>query len=269
MVDQALTGQRRGNTADGAGQPAALETLGLRKSFGALRVADGIDFRLPHGARQALIGPNGAGKTTLINLITGALPPSAGRIRLRGADVTRLPQHARVRLGLARTFQINQLFGALAVIDHVALALAERTGASRHFWRPLGREDALLDEAFALLDTLGLAPVALQPARTLPYGAQRIVEIAIALAARPRILLLDEPAAGVPAADTRAILETIERLHEGIAVLIVEHDMDLVFRFARRITVMVGGAILTEGTREEIAADPRVRAAYLGRRQYG
>ena len=222
-----------------------------------------------HGARHALIGPNGAGKTTLINLITGALAPSAGRIRLRGADITRLPQHARVRLGLARTFQINQLFGALAVIDHVALALAERTGASRHFWRPLGREDALLDEAFALLDTLGLAPVALQPARTLPYGAQRIVEIAIALAARPRILLLDEPAAGVPAADTRAILETIERLHEGIAVLIVEHDMDLVFRFARRITVMVGGAILTEGTRAEIAADPRVRAAYLGRRQYG
>ena len=267
MVDQALTGQRRGNTADGAGQPAALETLGLRKSFGALRVADGIDFRLADGARHALIGPNGAGKTTLINLITGALPPSAGRIRLRGTDITRLPQHARVRLGLARTFQINQLFGALAVIDHVALALAERTGASRHFWRPLGREDALLDEAFALLDTLGLAPVALQPARTLPYGAQRIVEIAIALAARPRILLLDEPAAGVPAADTRAILDAIERLHEDIAVLIVEHDMDLVFRFARRITVMVGGAILTEGTRAEIAADPRVRAAYLGRRQ--
>jgi ABC-type branched-subunit amino acid transport system ATPase component len=268
MVDQALTGQRPGNAAAGAGEPA-LETLGLRKSFGALRVADGIDFRLPHGARHALIGPNGAGKTTLINLITGALPPSAGRIRLRGADITHLPQHARVRLGLARTFQINQLFGGLAVIDHVALALAERTGASRHFWRPLGREDALLDDAFALLDTLGLAPVALQPVRTLPYGAQRIVEIALALAARPRVLLLDEPAAGVPAADTRAILDALERLHERIAVLIVEHDMDLVFRFARRITVMVAGAILTEGTREEIAADPRVRAAYLGQRQHG
>ena len=247
----------------------ALSTRGLCKNFGSLVVASDVAFDLPQGVRHALIGPNGAGKTTLINLITGALPPSAGRIRLRGADITRLPQHARVRLGLARTFQINQLFGALAVIDHVALALAERTGASRHFWRPLGCEDALLDEAYALLDTLGLAPVALQPARTLPYGAQRIVEIAIALAARPRILLLDEPAAGVPAADTRAILETIERLHEGIAVLIVEHDMDLVFRFARRITVMVGGAILTEGTRAEIAADPRVRAAYLGRRQYG
>jgi branched-chain amino acid transport system ATP-binding protein len=255
--------------ADDARGPAALETLGLTKSFGALRVADGIDFRLAHGARHALIGPNGAGKTTLINLITGALAPSAGRICLRGADVTHLPQYARARLGLARTFQINQLFGALAVIDNVALAIAARTGASRRFWRPLGHEHALLDEAFALLETLGLAPVATRSVRTLPYGHQRIVEIAIALAARPRILLLDEPAAGVPAADTRAILDAIERLHEGIAVLIVEHDMDLVFRFARRITVMVGGAILTEGTRAEIAADPRVRAAYLGHRPHG
>ena len=269
MVDQGLTGQHRGRIADGASGPAALETLGLYKSFGALRVADRVDFRLPHGARHALIGPNGAGKTTLINLITGALPPGAGQIRLHGTDVTHLPQHARVRLGLARTFQINQLFGALAVIDNVALAITERTGASRHFWRPLGREEALLDEAFALLETLGLAPVAMQPIRTLPYGHQRIVEIAVALAARPKVLLLDEPAAGVPAADTRAILEAIERLHDDIAVLIVEHDMDLVFRFARRITVMVGGRILTEGTREEIAADPRVRAAYLGHRQHG
>jgi branched-chain amino acid transport system ATP-binding protein len=257
------------STADGAGGPAALETVGLDKSFGALRVADGVDLRLPHGARHALIGPNGAGKTTLINLITGALPPGAGQIRLLGTDVTALPQHARVRLGLARTFQINQLFGALAVIDNVALALAERTGASRHFWRPLGREDALLDEAFVLLEALGLAGQAVQPIRTLPYGHQRIVEIAIALAARPKVLLLDEPAAGVPAADTRAILEAIERLHDEIAVLIVEHDMDLVFRFARRITVMVGGTILTEGTREEIVADPRVRAAYLGHSRHG
>jgi branched-chain amino acid transport system ATP-binding protein len=257
------------STVDGAGRPAALETVGLDKRFGALHVADGVDFRLAHGARHALIGPNGAGKTTLINLITGALAPSAGRIRLHGADITHLPQHARVRLGLARTFQINQLFGELAVIDNVALALAERTGASRHFWRPLGREDALLDEAFVLLETLGLAAQAVRPIRTLPYGHQRLVEIAIALAARPKVLLLDEPAAGVPAADTRAILEAIERLHDDIAVLIVEHYMDLVFRFARRITVMVGGAILTEGTREEIAADPRVRAAYLGHSRHG
>jgi branched-chain amino acid transport system ATP-binding protein len=282
MVDERLTGQHGtstvaaasgadgvSGTADGVGGAAALETLGLYKSFGALRVADGIDFRLPNGARHALIGPNGAGKTTLLNLITGALAPSTGQIRLHGRDITHLPQHARVRLGVARTFQINQLFGGLPVIDNVALAIAERTGASRHLWRPLGREQALLDEAFALLETLGLAAVALRPIRTLPYGHQRIVEIAIALAARPRILLLDEPAAGVPAADTRAILDAIERLHDAIAVLIVEHDMDVVFRFARRITVMVGGTILTEGTREEIAADPRVRAAYLGHRHDG
>jgi len=256
-------------TTNGASAPAVLETLGLCRSFGALRVADRVDFQLAPGARQALIGPNGAGKTTLINLITGALPPSAGQVRLHGRDITHLPQHARARLGLARTFQINQLFGELAVVDNVALALAERRGASRRFWRPLGREAALLDEAFALLETLGLGAVAIQPVRTLPYGHQRIAEIAIALASRPEILLLDEPAAGVPAADTRAILDAIERLHEGIAVLIVEHDMDLVFRFARRITVMVGGAILTEGTREEIAADPRVRAAYLGHGRHG
>jgi branched-chain amino acid transport system ATP-binding protein len=256
-------------TENDASGPAVLETVGLCKSFGALRVADRVDFRLEPGARHALIGPNGAGKTTLVNLITGALAPSAGQIRLRDRDVTPLPQHARARLGLVRTFQINQLFGELAVVDNVALAIAERSGASRRFWRPLGREDALLDEAFALLEALGLATVAIQPVRTLPYGHQRIVEIAIALAARPSILLLDEPAAGVPAADTRAILEAIERLHEGIAVLIVEHDMDLVFRFARRITVMVGGTILTEGTREEIAADPRVRAAYLGHGRHG
>jgi branched-chain amino acid transport system ATP-binding protein len=255
------------STGDGGG-PAALETVELYKSFGALRVCEAVDFRLPDGGRHALIGPNGAGKTTLLNLITGALSPSAGQIRLHGRDITSLPQHARARLGIARTFQINQLFGELAVIDNVALAIAERTDASRHFWRPLGREETLLDEAFALLDTLSLAAVAMQPVRTLPYGHQRVVEIAIALAARPRVLLLDEPAAGVPAAETRAILDAIERLHDAIAVLIVEHDMDLVFRFARRITVMVGGAILTEGTRAEIAADPRVRAAYLGHRHH-
>jgi branched-chain amino acid transport system ATP-binding protein len=255
--------------ANGARGTAVLETVGLCKSFGALKVADRVDFRLEPGARHALIGPNGAGKTTLVNLIAGALPPSAGRIRLRDRDVTDLPQHARARLGLARTFQINQLFGELPLVDNVLLALAERTGASRRFWRPLGREAALLDEAFALLETLGLAALATRPVRTLPYGHQRLVEIAIALAARPEILLLDEPAAGVPAADTRAILDAIERLHDEIAVLIVEHDMDLVFRFARRITVMVGGAILTEGTREEIAADPRVRAAYLGHAHHG
>jgi ABC-type branched-subunit amino acid transport system ATPase component len=251
------------------GAPAALETRGLHKSFGGLSVTAGVDLRLERGSRQALIGPNGAGKTTLLNLISGALAPDAGGVYLDGRDVTRLPQHARARRGLARTFQINQLFPGLAVVDHVALALGERQGSSRRFWRPLGADRALLDEAFALLEDLGLGDDTLAPVGTLPYGRQRLVEIALALAARPNVLLLDEPAAGVPAAESHLILDAIAALPAEIAVLIVEHDMDVVFRFARRITVMAGGAILTEGTSEAIAADERVRAVYLGRRQDG
>jgi ABC-type branched-subunit amino acid transport system ATPase component len=255
------------STPDGA--PSALETRGLHKRFGGLAVTADVDLRLERGSRQALIGPNGAGKTTLLDLISGALAPDAGEIHLDGRDVTRLPQHARARLGLARTFQINQLFPGLAVVDHVALALGERQGSGRRFWRPLGADEALLDEAFALLDDLGLDDHALAPVGTLPYGRQRLVEIALALAARPKVLLLDEPAAGVPAAESHLILDAIAALPAEIAVLIVEHDMDVVFRFARRITVMAGGAILTEGTPEAIAADERVRAVYLGRRQDG
>jgi ABC-type branched-subunit amino acid transport system ATPase component len=247
----------------------ALATRGLHKSFGGLAVTANVDLELARGSRQALIGPNGAGKTTLINLISGALAPSAGRVFLDGCDVTRLPQHARARLGLARTFQINQLFRSLSVVDNIALALGERLGSGRRFWRPLGQDQALFDEAFALLGDLGLADQALEPVATLPYGRQRLVEIALALAARPKVLLLDEPAAGVPAAESHLILDAIGALPEEIAVLIVEHDMDVVFRFARRITVMAAGAILTEGTPEEIAADEQVRAVYLGRRRDG
>ena len=255
------------SAADGA--PPALETRALHKSFGGLAVTAGVDLRLERGSRQALIGPNGAGKTTLLNLISGALAPDAGDVFLDGCDVTRLPQHARARLGLARTFQINQLFPELAVVDHVALALGERQGSGRRFWRPLGADGALLEKAFALLEELGLADHALAPVGTLPYGRQRLVEIALALAARPKVLLLDEPAAGVPAAESHLILDAIAALPAEIAVLIVEHDMDVVFRFAHRITVMAAGAILTEGTPEAIAADERVRAVYLGRRQHG
>jgi branched-chain amino acid transport system ATP-binding protein len=247
----------------------ALATRGLHKSFGGLAVTANVDLDLPRGSRQALIGPNGAGKTTLINLISGALAPSAGQVFLDGRDVTRLPQHARARLGLARTFQINQLFRTLSVVDNLALAIGERTGSSRHFWRPLGRDEALFDEAFALLEGLGLTAQALQPVATLAYGRQRLVEIALALAARPKVLLLDEPAAGVPSAESHLILDAIAALPADIAVLIVEHDMDVVFRFAERITVLAGGAILTEGTPAEIAADEQVRAVYLGRRRDG
>jgi branched-chain amino acid transport system ATP-binding protein len=240
----------------------ALETIGLSKSFGALRVANNIDFRLEPGARHALIGPNGAGKTTFVNLLTGRLTPSGGRILLNGEDVTRAGQAARARRGLGRTFQINNLFPALTVLENVRLAVAEHRGL-------LTARRALLEEAHATVVGLGLCHDASSVVRELPYGKQRLVEIAIALASEPSVLLLDEPAAGVPGGETGIILDVIARLPASIAVLMIEHDMDLVFRFAHRITVMVRGAILVENTPEEIAADPRVREVYLGARDHG
>jgi branched-chain amino acid transport system ATP-binding protein len=244
--------------------PLALETRGLCKSFGALAVARDIDFRLPAGARHALIGPNGAGKTTFINLVTGRLKPSAGTILLAGADVTALSPEKRVKRGLGRTFQINALFDGLSVVENVLLAVSERNGAAGDMLRFAGSRRDLIDEAEALLERLGLADHAARPVRELPYGQQRLVEIAIALGLDPTVLLLDEPAAGVPSAESGLILDIVENLGRDIAVLIIEHDMELVFRLAERITVLVQGAVLVEGTPEEIAADPRVRAVYLG-----
>jgi branched-chain amino acid transport system ATP-binding protein len=244
--------------------PLALETRGLRKSFGALEVARDIDFRLAVGARHALIGPNGAGKTTFVNLVTGRLKPSAGTILLAGADVTALSPEKRVKRGLGRTFQINALFDGLSVVENVLLAVSERHGAAGDMLRFAGSRRDLVDEAEALVERLGLADHATRPVRELPYGQQRLVEIAIALGLDPTVLLLDEPAAGVPSAESGLILDIVEGLGRDIAVLIIEHDMDLVFRLAERITVMVQGAVLVEGTPAEIAADPRVRAVYLG-----
>lgn len=241
-----------------------LETRGLNKAFGALEVARNIDFVLQRGARHALIGPNGAGKTTLINLITGVLQPTSGTIWLEGGEVTALSQTERTRNGLARTFQINQLFRGLSVFDNVCLAVAERCGASNSLLRPLGRQRHITDEAIELLDTLQLTDVARVPINELAYGRQRLVEIVIALAQRPRVLLLDEPAAGVPSSESQLILDVIDALSEDISVLIIEHDMELVFRLAKRITVLVSGTVLTEGTPQEVSADPRVRTAYLG-----
>ncbi|HLI13673.1 MAG TPA: ABC transporter ATP-binding protein [Alphaproteobacteria bacterium] len=241
-----------------------LDIRGLSKSFGALQVARDITLSLEAGARQALIGPNGAGKTSLVNLITGFLKPSHGSVHLHGEDVTRLSQAERARRGIARTFQINQLFRGLSAIENLCLVIGERTGACDNLWRPAGSRREVIDEAMALLDLFGLTGEALRPVRELPYGRQRLVEIAIALGQRPQLLLLDEPAAGVPSAESHVILEAINRLDKEIAVLIIEHDMDLVFRFAQRITVLVAGAVLTEGTPQEIAADARVREVYLG-----
>jgi branched-chain amino acid transport system ATP-binding protein len=248
---------------------AVLQTEKLCKSFGALTVAENIDFRLEPGARHALIGPNGAGKTTFVNMLTGALAPTSGRIVLNGEDVTGLNQAARVKRGLGRTFQITTLFRSLPVLDNVALAVAERRGDAQRMWRPASSHREIIDESRELLATLGIADDAAVPARDLPYGKQRLVEIAIALGLRPKVLLLDEPAAGVPSEDSRKILEHLDRLSSDIAVLIIEHDMDLVFRFAQKITVLVQGQVLVEGTPDEIGRDQRVRDVYLGEATHG
>jgi ABC-type branched-subunit amino acid transport system ATPase component len=243
---------------------AALETRGLCKSFGALTVAAGINFRLEAGARHALIGPNGAGKTTFVNMLTGVLSPSSGRIVLGGEDITATGQAKRVKLGLGRTFQINALFRRLPVLDNVALAVAERRGVAPRMLRAASAHGDVRDESMELLATLGLAEDAGTRILDLPYGKQRLVEIAIALGLKPEVLLLDEPAAGVPSLESHRILQVLDKLPEHIAILIIEHDMDLVFRFAQRITVLVQGEVLVEGPPEEIARDKRVHQVYLG-----
>jgi ABC-type branched-subunit amino acid transport system ATPase component len=247
---------------------SALETRGLAKRFGGLVATNDVTFHLEEGARHALIGPNGAGKTTFVNLLTGVLPPSAGRVLLGGEDVTRLKPEARVRRGLVRTFQINQLFADLTPLETLALAVGERLGEGTTWYRPV-RGDVLAREVDAVATRFGLADVLEMRTDTLPYGKQRLLEIAVAFAWAPRVLLLDEPAAGVPAAGRQDILDAIAALPADVSVMLVEHDMDLVFSFAKRISVLVDGALLTEGTPEEIAADPRVRAVYLGEAGHG
>jgi branched-chain amino acid transport system ATP-binding protein len=242
----------------------ALATLGLEKRFGSLVVASDINLTIPHGVRYALIGPNGAGKTTLINLITGMLRPDAGRILLADADITRFKPYARVKQGLVRTFQINTLFPHLNALEAVTLAVCERHGVTGTWWKPLSAYGEAVAEAYAILETLTLATNCYRLTRELAYGHQRLLEIALALATRPKVLLLDEPAAGVPREESAELFAAIAGLSKDITVLFIEHDMDLVFRFASRIIVMVGGRILAEGTPQEIAADARVREVYLG-----
>ena len=243
---------------------SVLETRGLCKSFGALTVAEQINFRLEPGSRHALIGPNGAGKTTFVNLLTGRLIPTSGQVFIGGQDVTALPQAERVRRGLGRTFQINTLFKKMTVLDNVALGVAERLKVADQIWQPARALKAVRDESMALLELLGIAADAGLRITDLPYGKQRLVEIAIALGLQPKVLLLDEPAAGVPSMESDRILQALDALPADIAILIIEHDMDLVFRFAKRITVLVQGEVLCEGTPQEIAADKRVHQVYLG-----
>jgi branched-chain amino acid transport system ATP-binding protein len=241
-----------------------LEARNVGKTFGALIAASNINFRLDTGARHALIGPNGAGKTTFINLLTGVLTPTQGQVLLNGEDVTRVAQAERVKRGIARTFQINRLFRGLTVLENVYIPVAERVGAAPDIFRPAGMRKDVIEEAMALLEMLKLQDDAGHKISELPYGRQRLVEIAIALGLAPKVLLLDEPAAGVPSAESHIILDAVAQLPKEIAVLIIEHDMDLVFRFAERITVLVSGRIFAEGTPKEIAANPEVRAVYLG-----
>jgi ABC-type branched-subunit amino acid transport system ATPase component len=247
---------------------AALKVQGLNKAFGALPVTRDVNLTLEVGARRALIGPNGAGKTTLINLITGVLKPSSGKVLLNGEDITGVSQADRARRGLARTFQINQLFRGLTVLENLGLTIGERDGHSNNLWRPIGTNRAVLDEAIGYLEQLRLVDDAVKLVRELPYGRQRLVEIAIALAQKPRVLLLDEPAAGVPSSESHLILDVVASLHPDIAVLIIEHDMDVVHRFAKQITVLVQGAVLVEGAPDAIMNDERVRAVYLGQEGY-
>jgi branched-chain amino acid transport system ATP-binding protein len=248
---------------------AALATRGLNKSFGSLVVAAEVDISVPRGERYALIGPNGAGKTTLINLITGMLVPDGGRILLGELDITALPPQERVRRGLARTFQINTLFPHLSALEAVTLAVCERRGDAGVWWRALPDYSQAIEEAFAILVSLRLDASCHRPTRELAYGQQRLLEIALALATRPRVLLLDEPAAGVPRAESEELFSAIAELSQEITILFIEHDMDVVFRFAHRVLVMVGGRILVAGTPKEIGEDARVREVYLGRSHHG
>jgi len=243
---------------------SVLSATGLVMRFGGITATNNVSLQLRRGARHALIGPNGAGKTTLINLLTGVLTPTEGRIELLGEDITRLAPHLRVARGMVRTFQINQLFDSMTPLETLALVVAQYHGASAQWWRPLGADKAIAARAGELLEQFRLADVASQPVKQLAYGKRRLLEIAIALACEPRVLLLDEPVAGVPAGEREELLQTVAALPADVSVLLIEHDMDLVFSFADRMTVLVNGTLLTEGSPEQIANDPKVKEVYLG-----
>jgi branched-chain amino acid transport system ATP-binding protein len=247
----------------------ALRTQSLSKAFGAFMANSDVSLSFEAGARHALIGPNGAGKTTFINLLTGFLAPTSGEVYLGEERITTLPQHARVKRGMTRTFQINTLFPGLTALESVVLACCERDGRGGVWWRTVSAERASIDEARQILAQLKLDRDADVPTRALPYGKQRLLEIALALATRPTVLLLDEPGAGIPAAESAELFNVIAQLPREVTIVFIEHDMKLVFRFAERITVLVGGTVLVEGTPEEIACDARVREVYLGEAQHG
>jgi branched-chain amino acid transport system ATP-binding protein len=241
-----------------------LETVNLVRRFGGIIATNDVSLKVEKGARHALIGPNGAGKTTVINLLTGVLRPTSGQILLDGKDITRLKPHVRVGLGIARTFQINQLFAELTPLETLGLAVSERHGHGGDWWRLAGSRRGVMDEVVELLERFKLTDVSEERTAILPYGKQRLLEIALAIACKPRVLLLDEPAAGVPEDERHDILAAVGALPKDVTVLLIEHDMDLVFSFADRISVLVNGALFVEGSPEDVARDPRVKAVYLG-----
>ncbi|MFY7905150.1 MAG: ABC transporter ATP-binding protein [Burkholderiaceae bacterium] len=242
----------------------ALQTQDLVKRFGGITATDHVSLNFAQGARHALIGPNGAGKTTLINLMTGVLPATSGRIVLEGQDITDLAPHQRVGRGMVRTFQINQLFNSLTPLETLTMVVTQHRGEGAKWWQPLGHSAAITERAEQLLAQFHLTDVMQQRTEYLAYGKRRLLEMAIALACEPRVLLLDEPAAGVPAGEREELLQTVAALPKEVSIVLIEHDMDLVFNFADRITVLVNGAVLTEGTPHDIAQDPQVKAVYLG-----
>jgi branched-chain amino acid transport system ATP-binding protein len=245
--------------------PTVLSCSHLIKRFGGITATDNVTFELKQGARHALIGPNGAGKTTLINLLTGVLEPTSGSIQLLGDDISRLAPYKRVRRGMVRTFQINQLFSTLTPLQTLAMVVSEQRGLGSQWWRAVGANQSSVTERCAeLLEQFHLTEVMNQSTALLPYGKRRLLEIAIALACNPKVLLLDEPVAGVPTGEREELLQTVSALPADVSILLIEHDMDLVFEFATRITVLVNGAVLTEGTPDFIANDPQVKAVYLG-----
>jgi branched-chain amino acid transport system ATP-binding protein len=243
---------------------ALLELQNVSKSFGGLHVNRDVSFSLGKGDRVALIGPNGAGKTTLVNVISGDLPASDGRILFEGNDLTSVSIPGRVRVGLARTFQISRLFTSLTVAENVALAVMQRKGLTRRFFSAVTYAPGVRDEWMHILGMLGIAHLSQLAASNLAYGQQRLLDLAIGLALSPKVLLLDEPAAGVPHDEAPKILDAINRLPSDIAVLMIDHDMDLVFQFAKRVLVLANGRLIFEGSPSDVMKDDEVRRAYLG-----
>jgi branched-chain amino acid transport system ATP-binding protein len=241
-----------------------LELTSVTKRFGGVVATDDVALEVAQGEVHALIGPNGAGKTTLIGQISGSLRTDTGTIRFMEKEVTALRQHERVALGLARSYQITSIFKRFTVLENLALAVQARSGSSFSFWRPVAAEAALFDEARMVSREIGLAERLEVTAGNLAHGEQRALEVGLALATRPRLVLLDEPMAGMGPEESLRMIALIERIRAGVTVLLVEHDMDAVFRLADRITVLVNGRVIATGRPEAIRADPQVRRAYLG-----